>query len=139
MANNLPWIVLWSRWVPLSTLEGRLLYNQILSAYTGGLGASSIVAFPFLAHQLMCLCNRIYNFQSTNQRRKKIPSLCRQREDLLTTILKNILFFFKILLILINLLDIAFCEQCIFLAISRCVYPSIANKVKSSSSSSLNF
>jgi len=57
--------------------------NRIkISALTGGLGASSIVASPFLAHQLMYLCNRIFGFQSTRQGIKKIPSMCRQREDL---------------------------------------------------------
>jgi len=54
----------------------------IISALTGGRGASSIVASPFLAHQLTYLCNRIFSFQSTRQGIKKIPSMCRQREDL---------------------------------------------------------
>jgi len=56
--------------------------ENIISALTGGLGASSIVASPFLAHQLTYLCNRIFSFQSTRQGIKKIPSMCRQREDL---------------------------------------------------------
>jgi len=73
MANNLPWIVLWSRWVPLCTLEGRLLYKRKISAYTGGLGASSIVAFPFLAYQLRYLWNRILIFQSPKLEKKKDP------------------------------------------------------------------
>jgi hypothetical protein len=38
---------------------------EIISAYTGGLDASSIVAYPFLAYQLIYLCNRILIFQST--------------------------------------------------------------------------
>ncbi|ADR29925.1 hypothetical protein CC668_25190 [Salmonella enterica subsp. enterica serovar Heidelberg] len=41
----------------------------------------------------------------------------------LTTIFEKYFIF-------ISLLNMVFCEQCIFLAISRCVYPSIANKVK---------
>jgi len=37
-----------------------------ISAFTGGLGASSIVASPFLAHKLMYLCNRTFSFQCTD-------------------------------------------------------------------------
>ena len=64
MANNLPWIVFRNRWGPLFTLKGRLLYKNIF--YTGGLGASSFVAFPSLAYQLKYLSNRIFSFQCSN-------------------------------------------------------------------------
>ena len=50
-------------------------FAWICSDLTGGLRASNRVAFPFRAHQLTYLWNRIWNFQGAFERIKRPPHL----------------------------------------------------------------